>query len=59
MSRRLHARLDRLEHGTPAARALGAEVMRLVDQYLDEGGDIADIAPLFGLDGNPEQEDQI
>jgi hypothetical protein len=49
VSRQLRARLDRLENGTPAARALGAEVMRLVDQFLDEGGDIADIAPIFGL----------
>lgn len=50
MSRgRLSARLDRLERGTPAAAALGAEVMRLVDQYLDEGGDLADLLPIFGL----------
>ncbi|MGW3846896.1 hypothetical protein [Streptomyces fagopyri] len=49
MSRRLHARVQRLERGTPAAHALGAEVMRLVDEFLTAGGDLADIAPLFGL----------
>lgn len=49
MRGRLHARLDRLERGTPAAQALGREVMALVDHYVAEGGDVAELLPLFGL----------
>lgn len=58
MSRgRLSARLERLERGTPAAQVLGAEVMRLVDEYVAEGGDLAELLPVFGL-GEAMEEDE-
>lgn len=51
MSRaRLAGRLARLEQRSAEAQALGAEVLALVDEFLAEGGDIAELLPLFGLD---------
>lgn len=49
MRGRLHSRLDRLERGTPTAQALGSEVLALLDEYLADGGDVAELLPLFGL----------
>ncbi|MFC4500668.1 MULTISPECIES: hypothetical protein [Streptomyces] len=56
MSRgRLQARLTRLEQGTPEARRLGAEVLALVDEYLADGGDPAELLEMFGLAENAEE----
>ncbi|SBT91385.1 hypothetical protein GA0115233_103017 [Streptomyces sp. DI166] len=48
-ARGLRQRLDRLERGTPSAQALGVEVLALVDAYIEDGGDLAELLPLFGL----------
>ncbi|MGW1669009.1 hypothetical protein [Streptomyces sp. NPDC002324] len=56
MSRRLHARLTRLERGTPQAQELGREVNALIDQFLADGGDVAELLPLFGLDDGGDQK---
>lgn len=54
---RLQARLDRLERGgsTPSSRALGREVLALVDAFLADGGDLADLADVFNLDSKGDQ----
>lgn len=52
MSRgRLDARLERLEQGSAAARALGREIVALLDEYVERFGEaaIVDVLPLFGL----------
>lgn len=57
MSRgRLDARLERLESGSAAARALGREIVALVEQYAAEFGDITELLPLFGLAPAPATE---
>jgi len=47
---RLAGRMARLEQRSAEAQALGAEVLALVDEYLAEGGDVAELMELFGLD---------
>lgn len=51
MSRaQLARRLDRLEKHSAEAQALGAECLALVDQFIAAGGDMAELADVFGLD---------
>lgn len=53
MSRGRHdARLERLELGTPAAQAVGREIVALIDQFVADFGEAeatAALLPLFGL----------
>ncbi|MBO7938941.1 hypothetical protein JTP77_023895 [Streptomyces sp. S9] len=53
---RLAGRMARLEQRSAEAQALGAEVLALVDRFLDEGGDLAELAGLFGLSDGTEGE---
>jgi len=55
--RRLAARVTRLEEGTPAARELGRQVLAALDQFVADGGDVAELADVFGL--TPETEKEV
>ncbi|WP_327401985.1 hypothetical protein OG194_18795 [Streptomyces sp. NBC_01288] len=52
-------RLTRLEEGPPEARELGRQVLAALDQYVANGGDVAELLPIFGLTPEAEKEKEV